>query len=415
MEKKLEELLKSALTPTEDAENWLNQKIVKQAEEMQNMKKEQKYMRRIPAAALAAALVVGVTSLTAYASWRYLSAGEVAEEAGDSKLADAFLSEDAVLINESQSYGGYKVTLMGIVSGESLSQYHHFDGKSNVMLTDRTYAVVAFENADGAPLPDTSEDAYGELEFFASPLIRGLNPVFYNAVSMNGGYTELGENGVLYRLVECDNVEIFADRGLYLCVSDGSFYNAAAYRYDGKTGEISRNEEYLGLNALFELPIDAVKGDPKKAAEYLAALGMEEPEVDQDAIGLDIDPSSLEITGGNEQGEAVAQYALQFVGNPYAWGESSLTEGTDSSGFVMSVYAQFDVELPHSSTAQREMGTVVDSIENAQPGDLFFYGSLRHVAIYLGDGRIIHADTGNGICISEADFAEVSEIRRIFE
>lgn len=415
MEKKLDELLKKALAPTEDADESLNQKILKLAEEIQDMQNEQKYSRRILAAIFIAVLMAGVTSMAAYASWKYLSAQAVADEMKNAKLADVFLSEDAVLINESQRFGDYRVTLLGMVSGENLSQYYYFDGESNSPLMNRTYAVTAIENADETPLPDTADDAYGELDFFVSPLIKGLNPVYYNAASMHGGYTELWENGVLYRLVECDNVEIFADRGLYLCVSEGSFYNMKAYQYDGETGEISRNEEYMGLNALFELPVDADKADSEKAEEYLAAMGVEEPRVDSEAVGMDVDPSSLEIPNENEKGAAVVLYALQFVGNPYVWGESSLTEGTDSSGFVMSVYAQFDVVLPHSSGKQRKMGGVVDSIQNALPGDLFFYKDLHHVAIYLGDGQIIHAYPGNGICISEAEFAEVSEIRRIFE
>lgn len=415
MESKLDEMLKRALASNEDAEYWLNQKILRQVEEKQNMKRNQNSLRRIPAAVMTAALVVGVTSMTAYATWKYLSAQEVTEKAGDITLAEAFLSEDAISVNESQSYGGYRVTLMGMVSGENLSQYYRFDGHSNTFRADRTYAVVSIENADGTSMPDISEDAYGELEFFVSPLIKGLNPSFYNLASMNGNYTELWDNGVLYRLVECDNVEMFADKGLYLCVCDGSFYNTAAYQYDKETGEIVRNVDYLGMNALFELPVDEAKANSEKAAEYLADLGMEVPDIDLDKVILDIDPSSLEIQGENEQGEAVAQYALQFVGTPYAFGGSSLTEGIDSSGLVMSVYAQFDIELPHSSSAQRKMGIEVDGLENAQPGDLFFYREIRHVAIYLGDGMIIHSDPGVGICISESDFAVLSEIRRIFE
>ena len=415
MESKLDELLKRALAPNEDAEYWLNQKIFIQMEEKQSMARKKNTLRRIPAAMLTAAIVVGATSLTAYATWKYLSAQEATEKAGDITLAEAFLSEDAISINESQSYGGYRVTLMGMVSGENLSQYYRFDRHSSSFRTDRTYAVVSIENADGTSMPETSEDAYGELDLFVSPLIKGLNPSLYNVASMNGNYTELWDNGVLYRLVECDDVEIFADRGLYLCVCDGSFYNKAAYHYDEETGEITRNEDYSGMNALFELPVDEAMADPGKAAEYLAYLGMEGPDIDMDKLVLNIDSSSLEIQGENEQGAAVAQYALQFVGNPYAWGGSSLTEGTDCSGLVMSVYAQFDIELPHSSSAQRQMGIEVDGLENAQPGDLFFYREIRHVAIYLGDGMIIHSDPGVGICVSESDFAEVSEIRRIFE
>lgn len=415
MESKLDELLKYALAPTEDAEYWLNQKILSRVEEKQNMKRKQKYFRSIPAAVLAAVLAVGVTSMTAFAAWKYLSAQEVTEKTGDVTLAEAFWGEGAISINESQSFGGYRVTLMGMVSGENLSSYYHFDGAGNSFLTDRTYVVVSIENGDGTPMPATWEDAYGEQDFFVSTLINGLNPSWYNVASMNGNATELWDNGVLYRLVECDNVEIFADRGLYLCVCDGSFYNQSAYQYDTETGKITRNEDYSGMNALFELPVDEAKADPEKAAEYLAYLGMEGPDIDMNKLILDIDSSSLEIHGENEQGTAVAQYALQFVGNPYAWGGSSLTEGTDCSGLVMSVYVQFGIELPHSSSAQRQMGNEVDGLENAQPGDLFFYTDIRHVAIYLGDGMIIHSDPGIGICVSEADFAELSEIRRIFE
>ena len=414
MENNLDDLLKHALVPKEDAEYWLNQKIFRLAEEKQIMKRGKNNLRRIPAAVLTAALVVGVMSLTAYATWKYLSVQEVAENVGDITLADAFLSEEAISINESQSYGEYRVTLMGMVSGENLSLYPYIEGNNNIS-TDRTYAVVSIENEDGTSMPDTSEDAYGELDFFVSTLIKGLNPSFYNLASMHGNYTEMWDNGVLYRLVECDNVEIFADRGLYLCVCDGSFYNNAAYLYDQETGEIRRDENYSGMNALFELPVDEAKADPEKAVRYLADLGIDVPDINPDKVILDIDSSSLEIHGENEQGEAVAQYALQFVGTPYAFGGSSLTEGIDSSGLVMSVYAQFDMELPHSSSGQRKMGIEVDDLENAQPGDLFFYKEINHVAIYLGDGMIIHADTVNGICISEADFAELSEIRRIFE
>lgn len=95
---------------------------------------------------------------------------------------------------------------------------------------------------------------------------------------------------------------------------------------------------------------------------------------------------------GSGSGSAVASYALQFVGNPYVWGGSSLTSGADCSGFVMAVYAHFGVSLPHSSSSQAGYGTSV-SLSNVQPGDLVFYGKggINHVAIYIGGGRVVHA------------------------
>ena len=102
---------------------------------------------------------------------------------------------------------------------------------------------------------------------------------------------------------------------------------------------------------------------------------------------------------------SVVSYATQFVGNPYVWGGTSLTKGADCSGFTMSVMANYGVYLPHSSKAQANCGTRVSASE-AQPGDLFFYGSgksINHVAIYIGNGQIVHASNKKtGIKISNA-------------
>lgn len=118
-------------------------------------------------------------------------------------------------------------------------------------------------------------------------------------------------------------------------------------------------------------------------------------------------------TGGDGMGKSVADYALQFVGNPYVYGGSSLTEGTDCSGFVMSVYNNFGVSLPHSSKADRTEGYAVDGIENAQPGDIVCYSG--HVAIYIGNGQIVHASTSKtGIIVSNADHKKILAVRRIF-
>lgn len=116
---------------------------------------------------------------------------------------------------------------------------------------------------------------------------------------------------------------------------------------------------------------------------------------------------------GSEMGVAVAEYALQFVGNPYVYGGSSLTNGTDCSGFVMSVYANFGVSLPHSSASDRSQGYAVASLDEAQPGDLICYSG--HVALYIGDGQIVHASNKkDGIKVSRADYRTILAIRRIF-
>lgn len=117
--------------------------------------------------------------------------------------------------------------------------------------------------------------------------------------------------------------------------------------------------------------------------------------------------------GGSGRGSAVANFACQFVGNPYVYGGSSLTNGTDCSGFVMSVYANFGVGLPHSSGALRGVGADVGGLANAQPGDIVCYSG--HVGIYIGGGNIVHASTAaTGIKISNASYKPVLSVRRIF-
>ena len=112
--------------------------------------------------------------------------------------------------------------------------------------------------------------------------------------------------------------------------------------------------------------------------------------------------------------EAVVDYALQFLGNPYVWGGTSLTNGADCSGFTMSVYAHFGYSLPHYDASQRSCGTAVDSLADALPGDLICYNG--HVAIYMGGGRIVHASNPRtGITTGTASYRQIVAIRRIIQ
>ena len=107
-------------------------------------------------------------------------------------------------------------------------------------------------------------------------------------------------------------------------------------------------------------------------------------------------------------GDAVAAYAVQFVGNPYVYGGTSLTEGADCSGFAMTVYADFGYSIPRTADVQATAGTEV-SLDALYPGDLVFYdhgtGSINHVAIYIGNGQVVHASTSStGIIISDINY-----------
>lgn len=114
----------------------------------------------------------------------------------------------------------------------------------------------------------------------------------------------------------------------------------------------------------------------------------------------------------------LVSYACQFVGNPYVWGGTSLTRGADCSGFVLSVFANYGVSLPHSSVAQSNSGTKISASE-AQPGDLFFYGNgsrINHVAIYIGNGQVVHASSPRtGIKISGAYYRNPVKVVRVLQ
>ena len=120
---------------------------------------------------------------------------------------------------------------------------------------------------------------------------------------------------------------------------------------------------------------------------------------------------------GSKSGGSVASYALQFKGNPYRYGGTSLTNGTDCSGFVQSVYRKFGYSLARTSSAQsRSAGTPV-SVSSVQPGDLLFYGSsgsVNHVGIYIGGGQIVHASNArDGIKVSPYKYRTPVRARRV--
>ena len=117
------------------------------------------------------------------------------------------------------------------------------------------------------------------------------------------------------------------------------------------------------------------------------------------------------VTGGSITGQAVVDYACQFIGNPYVWGGTSLTDGADCSGFVQSVYAHFGVSLPRTTYEMVNSGYAV-SYEEALPGDLILYAG--HVGLYMGDGTIVNAmNEADGIGICSATYTNIIAVRRV--
>lgn len=271
---KWDRLLREALASDAEPEEKLNQSMIHRYQESNRMNRG--YRKKLSAGVLVAAVML-LMSVTAYAATQLFSPKQVAERLGEQVLAEAFESGDAVEINQSRTSGDYKFTLHGIVSGKGLTALGSSERNIN---PDRSYAVLSIARRDGSPMPDTSDPAYGSDPFFVSPLIKGQKPWQVNIFTMNGGHGEFVQDGIAYRLIECDDVEMFADRGVYLAVSSGSsFFEKDAFAYDENTGEISARADYDGAAVLFDLPLDKAKADRGKADAYLREL-LKEPSAD---------------------------------------------------------------------------------------------------------------------------------------
>ena len=237
--------------PPEDTQ----QALLAHLEEKEKTAMKHTSIKRTP---IIAAVLCLVLSVTAMASWHFRNAASVAEKVAPS-LSEAFADENATKLNAVRTQDGYIVSLLGITSGEALTE-------SDTDLNDTsTYAVVAIAKEDGTPVDSVSQP------YFVSPLIQGLEPWKYNIASMSGAYSEFIEDGVLYRLIECDDIQLFANRALYLCITDTPFYEKNAFTVDAE-GRLLENPSYEGLNVLFDLPLDEAKADLEAAQAYIDAL-----------------------------------------------------------------------------------------------------------------------------------------------
>ena len=291
----MDALLKSCLHVEQEPDDALHQKVMQKWKEQSNMKQRKFYK-----AAAAAAAVVMLSTLSVGAAMRFFTPKEVATELAGMEIAELFESDDAVLINETQEGEQYAYTLLGLTEGKNLLQ---LDEDGSYLEKDAFYAVVAVSQKDGS---DLSLEEFQESEngHFISPLIQGLEPWMYNIASMNGGYSEMEKDGIVYRMINCDKIGYFADRQLYLCISDTTFYDTNAYDYDEQSGIITRNMDYEGTNLLFDLPIKSSRADADLAENYLKELEEEwNPDAEENTVDDETDM-------GIENPGALADYTL---------------------------------------------------------------------------------------------------------
>lgn len=170
------------------------------------------------------------------------------------------------------------------------------------------------------------------------------------------------------------------------------------YEEPAQTQETAYEEPAQTQEPVYEEPVYEAPAEEKK---------VEEPKQESS--------SSEDNTVVSGTGADIADYAVQFVGNPYVYGGTSLTNGADCSGFVQSVYKHFGYSLSRTSQSQAGDGVAV-STDSLQPGDLLFYHGFGHVAIYIGGGQVVHASTAaTGIKISNYDYSPIDKAVRIVD
>ena len=194
-------------------------------------------------------------------------------------------------------------------------------------------------------------------------------------------------------------------KGTKVTVLDMSTDGWLKVKYKSYTGYISA--DYADITMTYKYGETKAEEKARLKKEEEARKKAEEEKKKQEQAEKD---KYKEPTG--KDGQAVVNYAVQFVGNPYVWGGTSLTKGADCSGFIMTIYKKFGYKLPHSSYKLRSVGIKVKE-SDLRPGDIICYSG--HVAIYIGNGKIVHAaNKKDGIKISNNyKYKKVLAIRRI--
>lgn len=170
-----------------------------------------------------------------------------------------------------------------------------------------------------------------------------------------------------------------------------------------KAQELIQNSEGQTEEEAFRYAESRQEEEERLAREAAEAAARAQAEAERQAEEAAANVSST--------GQAIVDYACQFIGNPYVWGGTSLTNGADCSGFVQSVYAHFGISLPRTTWDQENAGTAI-SYDQAQPGDLILYEG--HVGIYMGDGQIVNAiNPSKGIGVIPATCMSIKTVRRV--
>ncbi len=261
MNKIIDQFLFDSLKAKDEPAPELNRRILDEWSKEDQTMKRSFFNKGAVAAACVCVLAAG--SITAYAAYHFLNPVQIAQRLNKTSLSNAFESSGAIEINETQTSNGHSITLLGLVSGENLDEFVPTDKKSEINMK-KSYAVFAIEPENGADMQDGN--------FCISPFVNGISFWELNNASIGASLTWFVQDGVLYELYSCDDLEKFADLGVYLGVVDQFGDETSAFLMDAQSGIYGKAENYDGTNALFKLPLDPSLADHEAVEKYLDDL-----------------------------------------------------------------------------------------------------------------------------------------------
>lgn len=327
----LDEMLYESLEASCEPSEHLNHQIMDRRSQMSKGTMIRKGLAT--AATFGCLLLAGGTVV--YAIGHYLSPAEIATEFNKGNaLAKAFKSKSAITVNETQKTGDYIVTLLGMVSGKDLELCISEDEVSDLK-ADRSYIALAISMKDGTLMKEENKTL--------SPLVSGIDWRDVTIADMDATLHWFTKDGVVYELLECDDLEIFAGRGVQLGVVDQFGDESEAFKMDKATGKYEKTGGYEGCNALFTLPIDPGKGDESAVTAYLERIKEQRESVNASAEqdeydGLSDDVAEFERTiakmSAEEAGAYIKEHCRQtgVITLPYddngdfKWGEDYTDE-----------------------------------------------------------------------------------------
>ena len=318
-----------------------------------------------------------------------------AENNEDSEVLGKLYNNSAATVLETTDDGWYKIS-SGSVTGYVKSEHVVVGDDATVKSAGRRVATVNTETLKVRTSADENSEVLG--------LVAGEDDLTVIDESADGWVGVSTEDGTGY--VSSDYVSLDTEF-TYAESKEEEAARLAKEEAERKAAAEAAAKEEAKKNAASESNKSSKASNESKKSEAV------EETADEESSSSDSSSEESYSAPSGSNGQAVVDYACQFVGNPYVYGGSSLTNGTDCSGFVMSVYAQFGISLPHSSSALRSVGYGV-SVDDMQPGDIICYSG--HVAIYCGGNTIVHASNpSTGIkYTSPANYKTILAVRRIF-